>query len=281
MLVVAGGSLIAACTRTAEEPAAPPTEAVVGPTTAAEPTVMAVASPTTSSTDLGGRVLRVGTDATYRPFEFTNDAGEIVGIDPDLMARLCTLANCVAEFQNTSWEGIFPALAAGEFDVVMSAVTILAEREELSNASFTDPYFEVGQVVLTTVDSAITAPSEVGDATIGVQNGTTGDTAATDDLGVPAGNIMRFETIVLAIEALKNGDVDAVVLDNPTAEVFVADNPDALRVAGEPFTTEQYGILVPNSTPEVREALNAALASLRASGEIDTLVERWYSQETG
>ncbi|MFQ5459556.1 MAG: transporter substrate-binding domain-containing protein [Anaerolineae bacterium] len=227
---------------------------------------------------LGFRTLVIGTDATYPPFESMTEQGTIEGVDPSLMAAICELASCVPEFQNTAWDGIFAALGAGEFDVLMSAITILPEREADSNATFTKAYFEVGQVILKRGDdTAIAGPDDLsGDVKVGVQTGTTGDTAATEGLGVPTDNIVRFETVVLAVQALLNGDVDAVVLDNPTAEIFVGQHADDLEVAGEAFTTEQYGILVPNSAPEVLAALNSAIDTLQETGRIDEIVGQWY-----
>lgn len=226
---------------------------------------------------LGGRRLLVGTDAEYPPFESVED-GVIVGFDPDLMQMLCQLADCMPEFQSTAWDGIFSALSAGEYDVLMSAITILPERETESGATFTDPYFSVGQVVLVRSDeTAITGAADLPGFKVAVQTGTTGDTAATEDAGVPDENMQRFESNALAVQALLNGDVDAVVCDNPTAENYVAANEGQLMVVGDAFTVEDYGILVPNTAPEVLEALNVAIDRLKSQGEIDRLAEKWLT----
>jgi polar amino acid transport system substrate-binding protein len=230
--------------------------------------------------DLGGRNIVVGTDATYPPFESTTAEGVIEGIDPSLMTAICEIANCVAVFQHTAWDGIFGALKAGEFDVLMSAITILPEREGDSGGKFTVPYFEAGQVLLAKTDTEmITGPESLTapEVKIGVQTGTTGDTAATE-LGIADGSISRFETIVLAVEALLNGDVDVVVLDNPTADVYTAQHAEQIAVVGEPFTTEYYGILVPAASTDVLTAFNAAIERLRAEGTIDGIVREWYTK---
>lgn len=228
-----------------------------------------------SAEGLNGRRILVGTDAEYPPFESVEN-GEIVGFDPDLMDMICQLANCVPEFQSTAWDGIFAALAAAEYDVLMSAITILPERETESGATFTDPYFSVGQVVLVRADETeIQGVEDLEGAIVGVQTGTTGDTSATDDAGVPDENMQRFDSNALAVQALLNGDVDAVVCDNPTAENYVAANGDRLMIAGDAFTVEDYGILVPNSSPEVLEAFNDAIARLKADGLIDNLAATW------
>jgi polar amino acid transport system substrate-binding protein len=232
---------------------------------------------TGDETDLGGREVLIGSDATYRPFEFV-EGNTIVGIDPDLMAAICELANCRPRFVNTAWDGIFAALAAGEFDALMSAITILPDRAAQSDATFTDPYFEVGQVVMVLEDSPITSTEDLADAVVAVQIGTTGEFAAVDELGIADESVRRHDTIVLAVQALLNGDADAVVLDNPTAEVSLAQNPGALRLLGAPFTTEEYGILVANSAPEVLTAFNAAIAQLKSEGRIDLIVGRWYTE---
>lgn len=231
--------------------------------------------------NLAGREILIGTDPTYPPFESEEGAGgEIVGVDPDLMTAICEIVNCVPKFQGTSWDGIFAALAAGEFDALMSAITILPEREESSNATFTDPYFSIGQVILVRGDETeIAGVDDLAAAVVGVQNGTTGDTAATD-ADVPDENLRRFDAIALAIQALLNGDIDCVVLDSAPAEKAVATGEaGTLRIAGDPFTREDYGILVPNSSPELLEAFNHAIARLSESGKLDRIVETWMAAD--
>lgn len=237
----------------------------------AEPIVEAVAG------DLGGRVLVIGTDAQYPPFESVDDAGNVVGFDPDLMAAICERAHCTATFQSTSWDGIFAALSAGEFDALMSAITILPEREAESGGTFTRPYHQIGQVILRRSDDA--TPFDQTAAIVGVQTGTTGDTSATAILQVPEENMRRFESNALAVEALLAGDVDAVVCDDPTAANYVGAHPGELVLDGEPFTFEEYGILVPNTAPDVLEAFDLALEALEADGTLDALKATWLETE--
>lgn len=228
-----------------------------------------------SANELGGRALVIGTDPEYPPFESVDDDGTIIGFDPDLMAAICAIANCTAEFQGTAWDGIFAALGAGEFDALMSAITILPEREGESGGTFTVPYHEIGQVILRRSDDA--APFDPTTAVVGVQTGTSGDDSATKRLLVSEANMRRFESNALAVEALLVGDVDAVVCDDPTAANYVAANDGALMLDGAPFTFEQYGILVPNTAPEVLAAFNNAIGLLKADGTLDALAAKWLS----
>lgn len=229
-----------------------------------------------SVASLGGARLVIGTDATYPPMESTDNDGNIVGFDPDLMAAICAMVDCQATFQATAWEGIFAALAAGEFDALMSSITILPEREESGKARFTVPYYSVGQVIVVRADNtALTGVEGLSTALVGVQKATTGDTAATDQGGVPEANMRRFPTNVLAMQALKNGDVDAVVCDDPTAQRYISNDPTGFKLAGEPFTREDYGILVPADRTDLLAAFNAAILTLQADGTIDALLAKW------
>ena len=103
--------------------------------------------------DLEGKVLKVGTDATYPPMETVDEAtGEIVGFDIDMLTAVCERINCVPQFVNTAWDGIFAALQQGEFDLVVSGVSITAERDE--SMDFSDPYLVVSQAILVRVEDA-------------------------------------------------------------------------------------------------------------------------------
>ena len=270
--VLAFGSL--ALTACGGQPKPESTTATQAPTAeaAAEPTK---AMPAAETTDLGGRKIVVGTDATYAPMELEMSDKTIKGIDPSLLSEICKIANCTAEFRSTPWDGIFPALAAGEFDVLMSALTIKPERETNSKAKFTMPYYTVGQVVVVKKSNdAIKGVADLAKATVGVQTGTTGDTAAKDN-GVPDEKLNRYDTMPLAVEALKSGDVDAVVADSPTAESYANTFADELKVVGEPFTKEDYGILVSDKFPEILAAFNNAIAKLKADNRIEAIAKPW------
>ena len=105
----------------------------------------ALATPAVFAADLEGRVLKIGTDATYPPMETVDETtGEIVGFDVDVMNAICEKVNCVPNFVNTAWDGIFAALQQGEFDLVISGVSITPEREETMD--FSEPYIVVSQL---------------------------------------------------------------------------------------------------------------------------------------
>jgi polar amino acid transport system substrate-binding protein len=227
------------------------------------------------------RSITIGVDAAYPPFESVDEeTGEVVGFDPSLMARMADLIGLEYEFQPTAWDGIFAALASGEFDAVMSAVTITEERDEI--VDFTMPYYQVGQVVsVQQGEEEIQSYEDLASgAIVAVQTGTTGDFAATDIANVPEDNMRRFATIDLAYQALVNGDVDAVVADSPTSNNYVSRFEGDLRIVGGEgaeawFTTEDYGIAVQEGDDELINALDAAISQLREEGVIQDLLKEW------
>ena len=218
--------------------------------------------------------IKVGTNAEYRPFEYVDESNTIIGFDVDLMNALAETAGIEYELVNTKWDGIFVALANGEFDAVISAVTITDERKE--TVDFTEPYFNAGQVVAVLADNeTITGLDSLTDAvTIGVQLGTTADIFLTDNT---TAQISRFDELPLALQALANRDVDGVVAELPVLGDYLKANPSLNgKIVGEPFTDELFGIAVNKAKPEVRDALNEALATIKGNGVYDQLYNKWF-----
>jgi len=101
--------------------------------------------------DLGGKVVQIGTDPTYPPHEYIDEnTKQVVGFDVDVVVEICKLVNCIPVWNPTAWEGIFPALAQGRWDMVVSGVTITEERDKI--VDFSDPYIIVQQGVLMRVE---------------------------------------------------------------------------------------------------------------------------------
>src|SRR5512136_2547406 len=140
-------------------PAAPPAPATEAPKPAEAPTATPVPPTATAAPKAELGTIKVGVNAEYPPFESVDASNNVVGFDPDLMAAIATAAGFMAEFVNTRWDGIFVALASGEFDAVMSAATITEERKQ--TVEFSDPYFDAGQVVTVKQGSKIALPTDL------------------------------------------------------------------------------------------------------------------------
>jgi len=235
-------------------------------------------APAAAVPDLGGRTLRVATDATYPPFEMLDANKNIIGYDIDLITEVCKLANCKPDIKSTAWDGIFPALAKGDYDVVISGVTITEERDKTMD--FTDPYIAVGQVVLVRADETrITGAADLSDKSVAVQTGTTNDELASSlQKEGKIKDVKRFPTFDLAVQSLINADADAVLIDSVAATGYMGTNPGKLKVVGDKLTSESLGIVVKEGDATLRDAFNAALKQLQATGFMDQLYKKWFEE---
>ena len=220
-------------------------------------------------------VITVGTDATWPPMEFINEDQELVGFDIDLMNAIADAAGFEVEFQNTAWDGIFAGLGSGDYDAVISSVTITEERDETMD--FSEPYLNAGQVLVVPADGpeGITdLASEMSGAVIGAQIGTTG-AILVQDAGL---ELRTYDEIGLAIEDLANGRIDGVVADTPIAADYALQNEnyaETLKIGSEPFTEELYGIAVNEGNDEVLSMINEGLEIVRENGTIEDLQDKW------
>lgn len=220
--------------------------------------------------------VKIGTNAEYPPFEFVDEQGEIAGFDVELMTAIAEEAGFEFEFVNTRWDGIFVALASGEFDAVISAATITEERAEMVN--FSDPYFEAGQMITVRADTTdISTAEDLAGKKVGVQLGTTGDIWLSEETGA---EVVRYDENTLAFQALANGDVAAAVADGPTAIDIVQANPEMkLKVLEGVYTEEQYGIAVNKERQDLLAEINKGLAAVKASGKYDEIYEKYLGTE--
>jgi polar amino acid transport system substrate-binding protein len=246
--------------------ATPPT--AVPPTAAAPTTVPAGALP-----DLGGKTITVAVENAYPPFNSVDTAtGKGVGWDYDSVGEICKRLNCVPEFKQAAWDGIFPAMQAGEFDMLADGVTVTAERAQI--VDFSTPYVEVNQYLLVRTAETRTPDQMKADANakIGTQIGTTNAIAAAAYFTNKT--IQSFEDFGAAVLALKSGDIDGVVIDNIAAVGFMNENPGVFKLDGQIATGETLAYVFPkNSTLE--GPVNAALALMTADGTLTQLNKKW------
>ena len=226
------------------------------------------------------RVLVVGTDAAYAPFESQNEKGEIVGFDIDIVKAVAQKAGLEVKFVNTPWEGIFNALKQGDRDLLVSSITITDERKQTMD--FSAPYFDAHQLIAVRADSKVTRFDDLKTLKVGVQTGTTGDEAISKLQGKTSPNIKRFESTPLALSELQTGGIDAVVADNGVVVNHVKNNGgDKFRTVNDPaFTPEQYGIAVKKGNAELLAKLDQGLAAIRADGTYDRIYAQYLGAPT-
>jgi len=217
-------------------------------------------------------VMRVGSDLNFPPFEFIEDGVE-QGFDIDLMNEIGVRLGVTVEYVNASFDTIFQQLAAGEFDAIVSAITITEERAQ--TISFSDPYFEATQALVVPMDSPISGVGDLAEQEVGAQAGTTGLEYATENF--TESTITEFPEYPAAFASLETGGIDAVLADLPAADEAVR-RSDALQIVEEIDTDEQYGIGVQQDNDALLEAINDALADIIADGAYERIFSEWFPE---
>ncbi|MGE5582882.1 MAG: basic amino acid ABC transporter substrate-binding protein [Bacillota bacterium] len=219
-------------------------------------------------------VLRVGTDATYEPFETIDKNGNFVGFDMDFIRLVADAAGMELKLMNVGWDGIIPGLNNGNYDCLISAMTITAERKKQIN--FTTPYFSIQQAIVVKKDSPVKGPDDLIGKTISVQNGTTGDLYASKIKDV---KMKRFDTNPQAIQELLNNNADASVMDDMVAFNAVKKTPGLKIIQIKNAEKENYGIGVKKGNDALLAKLNKAIATLQKNGKLAVLVAKYKSAE--
>jgi|TARA_B100001758_G_scaffold240129_1_gene245264 polar amino acid transport system substrate-binding protein len=222
--------------------------------------------------DLGGRVISIGSDTTYPPHEFIED-GVVKGFDVDVVAEICKRINCVPNWVTTAWDGIFPALANGEFDMVVSGVTITEERDKI--VDFSDPYIIVQQGILMRVsDKGATIDDfKSGAMKLASQNGTTN--AALGEELVGRDNLALFDSFNNAVIAVQNGDVDGVIIDSTSAAAYEQEFAGELSVGITGLSSDPLGLVFQEGDP-MQDDFNEGLAAIIADGTLQKLTIKWW-----
>jgi polar amino acid transport system substrate-binding protein len=220
----------------------------------------------------GGEPLTVGSDIPYPPFE-QGQAPNYTGYDVELMEAIAEKIGRKAEFQDTSFDTIFRDLAQGRFEAVASATTITDEREE--TVDFTNPYYFSEQAILVKEgDDTIEDAEGLSGLTVGVQQGTTGEEFVEEQ--ADAGELRAYPQGPDAVNALKSGVLDAVVIDIPVAENAV--EAGGVEVSAAIPTEEEYGFVVPQGEEELLEEMNKALEELKDDGTFTEIHEKWFKR---
>jgi polar amino acid transport system substrate-binding protein len=217
--------------------------------------------------------LLVGTDTPFPPFEI-GQPPDISGYDIEVMNAVAEKLGVEVTYQDTSFDTIFRDVAQGKFDTAAAASTITPERQK--TVAFAGPYYEAEQALLVTPDSDIASVDDLGGKTVGAQDATTGETYANDE--TDAASVRGFPEGPDAINALRNGQVDAVIIDQPVAQDAV-DKEGGFEIVENIPTGELYGFAVAPDNTALLDAMNGALNDLKDDGTIEDLYQQYFKIE--
>ena len=217
--------------------------------------------------------LTMATNAAFPPYEMTTDAGEFEGIDVDTAKAIAEKLGLELQIDDMDFDAALLSVQQGKADIVMAGVTVTDERKAVMD--FSDSYATGIQSIIVPNDSDIASPDDLAGKKIGTQRGTTGYIYCSDDFGDE--NVVAYDDGLTAVQALNNGQVDAVVIDNAPAQEFVAANP-GLKVLDTSYAEEDYAIGMAKGS-SLEDVVNAALEELKADGTLQSIVDKYITAE--
>ena len=217
--------------------------------------------------------LTMATNATFPPYEMTTDSGEIEGIDIDTAKAIAEKLGLELQVDDMEFDAALLSVQQGKADMVMAGVTVTDERKAVMD--FSDSYATGIQSIIVPNGSDIASPDDLAGKKIGTQRGTTGYIYCSDDFGDDA--VVAYDSGLTAVQALNNGQVDAVVIDNAPAKEYVAANP-GLKVLDTSYAEEDYAIGLAKGSA-LEDAINAALEELKSDGTLQSIVDKYITAE--
>ena len=218
--------------------------------------------------------LTMSTNAAFPPYESTDDNGNFVGIDVDVAAAIAEKLGLELQVDDMDFDAALLAAQNGKSDMVMAGVTVTEDRQLVMD--FSDSYATGIQSIIVKEDSDIASPDDLADKMIGTQRGTTGYIYCSDDFGDE--HVTPYDNGLTAVQALVNGQVDAVVIDNAPAKEFVEANP-GLKILDTAYAEEDYAIGFAKGNTAMQNAVNAALEELKNDGTLQAIVDKYIKAE--
>ena len=222
--------------------------------------------------------LVMGTNASFPPYEFISDddSQTIVGIDAEIAGKIAEKLGLELVIEDMEFSSIITAVQTGKIDIGMAGMTVTEER--LKNVNFSTSYAKGVQSVIVPEGSPITSVDDLfaegADYMIGVQESTTGHIYAEGDFG--ADKVVAVSNGALAVEALKAGKVDCVIIDNEPAKAYVKAN-EGLKILDTSYADEDYAISVSKDNEELLDAINAALEELIENGDVQDIIDKYIA----
>ena len=259
--------------QTADSGAASETPDDATPSAAETPDEAAPSAGETALTTVAPGKLTMSTNAAFPPYEMTTDAGGFEGIDVEIAGLIAEKLGLELQIDDMDFDSALLAVRMGKSDMVMAGVSVRPDRLEVMD--FSDTYATGVQVVIVPEGSDVTLDN-LGLHVIGTQRATTGYMYCVDDYGEQ--HVTAYDNGMTAIQALNNGQVDCVVIDNAPARVLVAQNPGLTSLDTE-YVVEDYAIGMSKENPALLAAVNNALSELKADGSIQAVIDKYIKAE--
>lgn len=224
-----------------------------------------------------GNKLIIGTDATYPPFEFVDESGNITGVDIEVGREIAKSLGKEVEFRNINFDGLITALRSGSIDLVISSMTATPERRQ--SIDFSEPYVKTGLAVLVAKDSTLQNADDLKapGRKIAVRLGTTGESWARANL--KEAKIIALDADVSCVMEVVNGNVDAWIYDQLSIMNYHAKHAAKTRALLAPLREEVWAVALKQGNTELKTKVNEVLSRMRADGTFSKLADRYMAKE--
>ena len=215
----------------------------------------------------------MATNANFPPYEY-HEGDDITGIDVEIAQAIADKLGVELKVEDMDFGAIIDAVASGKADMGLAGMTVRPDR--LENVNFSDTYTTAEQVIIVKDGSDIAEADDLADKSVGVQENTTGDMYVSEDY--PDADVQRYKNGADAVQALAQGKVDAVVIDNEPAKVFVAEN-EGLVILESAYAVEEYAIAIAKDNDELLEKVNKALGELKEDGSLQKIIDKYIKAD--
>lgn len=242
-------------------------------------TIILLQAPYASHIYAAAPTITVAIDPTKPPMQFVDQQGEIAGFEIDLIKAMASEAGFTPVFKQIDWQHIFTGLNSGEYDVICASVSITDERR--NSFSFTEPYINLAQAVVVKKQSPIKRIEDLSGLTIGVKSGTTSLFSAEQ---IPGVLIREYSIVEEAMDALRDGEIEAVVCDGPVAAHYISNkvaSPHELLSLLAGNNQEQYAMVVRKNDEDTRATLNKGISIIRRQLIDIDLQNKWFGALAG
>lgn len=221
--------------------------------------------------------LVIGTEATYAPFEFTNDKNEIVGFDIDMINKICDEMKVSCKIVNQSFDGLIPSLKTRRIDAAIAGIDVTAERQK--QVDFTKIYYDDSSIQFITLKDSLTSLDQLKGKRVGIQKGTT--YLKYLDEKFPDVKPVSYDSYQFAFLDLKAKRIDAIVSSSFVAGDWLGKDAEIVplgdKITDHEFFGEGLGIALRKGNDELREKFNQVIDKLKANGELDAIYKKWFN----
>ena len=216
------------------------------------------------------QTIRMGTEGAYPPYNFINDSGQVDGFERELGDELCKRAGLTCEWVTNEWDSIIPNLVSGNYDTIIAGMSITEERDKVID--FTQDYFPPSPSLFVALSGG----------SVDLKGGVIAAQTATIQAGFIAASgatLVEFATPDETIQAVRNGEADAVLADGDYLLPIVGESNGELEVVGQESIGGGIGMGIRESDGDLKAKMDKAIGTMKADGTLNTMIKKWFGDD--